>query len=108
MAANNQQTNQSDLMAEISEKALREIYMRTFQIAIKESNPWAVMTAYNGVNGFPCVENKHLVTDILRNEWNYKGLVISDWRSVKSMASLYAGVGMKCLARINICVSRIY
>ena len=95
IAANNQQTNQSGLLAEISEKALREIYMRTFEIAIKDANPWAVMTAYNGVNGYPSAENKHLVTDILRNEWNYKGLVVSDWRSVKSIASLYAGVDME-------------
>lgn len=95
IAANNQQTNQSGLLAEISEKALREIYMRTFEIAIKDANPWAVMTAYNGVNGYPSAENKHLVTDILRNEWNYKGLVVSDWGSVKSIASLYAGVDME-------------
>lgn len=95
IAANNQQTEQQGLIAEIPERALREIYMRTFEIAIKEANPWAVMTAYNGVNGFPSVENKHLVTDILRNEWNYKGFVVSDWRSVKSIASLYAGVDME-------------
>lgn len=95
IAANNQQTNQSGLLAEIAEKPLREIYMRSFEIAIKEANPWAAMTAYNGVNGYPSTENKHLVTDILRNEWGYKGLVVSDWRSVKRIASLYAGVDME-------------
>lgn len=95
IAANNQQTNQSGLLAEIAEKPLREIYMRPFEIAIKEAKPWAVMTAYNGVNGYPSAENKHLVTDILRNEWAYKGLVVSDWRSVKRTASLYAGVDME-------------
>lgn len=95
IAANNQQTNQSRLLVDVSEKALREIYMKTFEIAIKEAQPWAVMTAYNGVNGFPSAENAHLVTDILRNEWGYKGLVVSDWRSVKSIASLYAGVEME-------------
>lgn len=95
IAANNQQTNQSGLLVEVSEKTLREIYMKTFEIAIKEAQPWAVMTAYNGVNGYPSAENKHLVTDILRNEWGYRGLTVSDWRSVKSIASLYAGVEME-------------
>lgn len=95
IVANNQQTDQSGLMVNVSEKALREIYMRTFQIPVMEADPWAVMTAYNGVNGFPCAENKHLNVDILRNEWQYNGLVISDWRSVRSIASFEGGVDME-------------
>lgn len=63
----------------ISQRALREIYLLPFQIAIAESSPGALMTAYNRVNGTHASENSFLIEDILRKEWKWKGLVMSDW-----------------------------
>lgn len=63
----------------VSERAMREIYLTPFQIALKEGNPRTIMTAYNKVNGTHASENKGLIQDILRGEWGYDGLVMSDW-----------------------------
>lgn len=95
MTANNQQTNQENLNVEVSERALREIYLPAFKIPILDANPWGVMTAYNGLNGYPTCASKHLITTILKNEWNYDGFVVSDWRSVKSSASIKAGLDIE-------------
>lgn len=79
LAVNNQENRRRTIDAVIDERALREIYLRAFQIVVKQAKPWALMSAYNKVNGVYCSENKHLLKDILRNEWKYNGIVISDW-----------------------------
>ncbi|KAG6832171.1 hypothetical protein H0H92_004902 [Tricholoma furcatifolium] len=79
-----------------SERALREIYLKPFQIAIKNANPWALMSAYNRVNGVHVSESKRLLDDILRKEWGYKGLVMSDWTGVYStVESIKAGLDLE-------------
>lgn len=95
MAANNQQSNQHDINVNADERTLQEIYLNAFRIAIKKSNPWGLMTAYNGLNGDKPSESVHLFTDVLRKEWNYKGFVVSDWRAISSLKALYAGVDIE-------------
>jgi len=82
-AANSQETLRLWADSVIDERALREIYLKNFQIAVK-ANPSTVMCCYNKVNGTYGSENKYLLTDILRNEWGYKGLVVSDWGAVSN------------------------
>ncbi|GGL55061.1 glycoside hydrolase family 3 N-terminal domain-containing protein [Sporolactobacillus putidus] len=80
-AVNNKETNRKESDSRVSERALREIYLKGFEIAIKESRPRLVMSAYNLVNGIRTSENKDLLTHILRNEWGYQGVVTSDWNN---------------------------
>ena len=78
-ACNNQETNRTNNNSMVSERALREIYLPAFEKAIKWSNPRSIMTSYNLVNGIHASEHRGLIIDILRNEWGYKGLVMTDW-----------------------------
>ncbi len=95
-AANNQEFKRYTMNAEIDERTLREIYLPAFEIAIKKAKPWAVMSAYNRVNGVPCSEHTRLLTKILREEWGFDGLVMSDWGAIHNLVNaLSAGLDLE-------------
>lgn len=91
-ACNNSEIERTSMNSIVEERALREIYLRGFERAIKKSNPWTVMSSYNRLNGEQTAENKWLLTEVLREEWGYQGVVIADWHGVKNRPkSLMAG-----------------
>lgn len=95
-AVNEQETERLSVDETVSERALREIYLKPFEIAVKESNPWAVMTAYNMVNGHHADSNEFLLKKVLRGDWKWDGLVMSDWGGTNSTApSLNAGLDLE-------------
>lgn len=82
--ANNQEWNRTKVNVIVSERALQEIYLPAFKRAVKNAGLWCVMAAYNKVNGNYCSENKHLLTDILKGQWGFRGFVVSDWGATHS------------------------
>ena len=78
-AVNNQETNRKDIDVRIGQRALRELYLRAFEIAVRQASPAAVMSAYNMINGQQCMESHDLLTKILRADWKYRGFVLCDW-----------------------------
>ena len=83
-ALNNQEDFRGTVDVRISDRAMHEIYLRPFEMAVREGDAWGVMAAYNKVNGRWCSENKHLLTTVLREQWGFPGMVISDWGGVHS------------------------
>lgn len=78
-ALNNKETNRKNSDSRVSERAAREIYLKAFEMIVKEDDPWAVMSSYNMINGYRASESADLLTGILRDEWGYEGMVTTDW-----------------------------
>lgn len=94
-AANNQEVGRQYVSSEMDERTLREIYLRPFEIMVKESRPWSIMCSYNRINGVYASEHRQLLQEILRDEWGFDGIIVSDWGAVKNRAySLLASVEM--------------
>ncbi len=94
--ANDSEFERFTISSEVPERALREIYLRPFEVALREAHPWAVMSAYNRLSGTWCSENRWLLTTVLREEWGYDGLVVSDWYGTHSTAeALAAGLDVE-------------
>jgi beta-glucosidase len=95
-AANNQEYQRFSINAEVDERTLREIYYPAFETAVKRAQPWTVMCAYNKLNGEYCSEHHGLLVDLLKNEWGFKGFVVSDWGAVHDRpASLRGGLDLE-------------
>ncbi|KAI0775382.1 glycoside hydrolase family 3 protein [Irpex lacteus] len=95
-ATNDQEFERFSVSSEVSERALREIYLKPFQIAIRDGKPWSVMTAYNRINGLHASENTWLLDEVLRKEWGWEGLVMSDWTGTFSTAgAIKAGLDLE-------------
>ncbi len=95
-ACNDSEFERHTISSEVSERALREIYLVPFEAAVKEAAPWSVMTAYNRVDGTYCAEHARLLGDILRQEWGFEGFVVSDWFGAQStVASANSGLDLE-------------
>lgn len=95
-AANNQELERFEVDARVDERTLREIYLSAFERVVKEADPWTVMASYNRLNGTHASQHRGLLTDILKDEWGYEGMVVSDWTAVRATApSANAGMDLE-------------
>ncbi len=95
-AVNSQETRRMTMNEVVDERALREIYLTAFEIAVKKAQPWTVMCSYNKINGEYADVSRKLLTDILRKEWGYKGIVVSDWGAVSDkVADMTSGMNLE-------------
>ncbi len=90
-AVNNQEFQRFSISAEVDERTLREIYLPAFEKAVKQAKPWTVMCSYNKINGVYGSEHQHLLTEILKEEWGFEGLVVSDWGAVHDRVAALKG-----------------
>jgi len=94
-AVNSQETDRTSVDERVSQRAARELYLRGFEIAVRESNPWTIMASYNKVNGTFSMGNHDLLTSILRDDWGYKGIVMTDWIGIRegltTISEVHAG-----------------
>ena len=96
LCVNNKETNRRNSDSRVSERALREIYLRAFELIVKREQPWAVMSSYNLLNGTHTSENRELLTGILRDQWGYEGVVTTDWwNTAEHYLELKAGNDIK-------------
>ena len=91
LVANESETLRNYMSSELSEEALRELYLLPFEIAVKDSNPWSIMAAYNDVNGIAATEQQHVNTEVVKDEWGWDGLLMSDWFATKTSAAAALG-----------------
>ncbi len=95
-ALNNQEFERFSMSSEVGQRAIREIYFRSFESVVKEARPWTVMCSYNKINGTFASENKWLLTEILKEEWGFEGLVVSDWFATHStVAAAKSGLDLE-------------
>lgn len=107
-AVNNQETERMTMSSDVDARTLHEIYLAGFERAVKKGNPWTVMCGYNRVNGIHCSENYLLLTDILKNDWGYDGVVVSDWGAVHDrVKALAAGLDLEMPGPQPVRVQRI-
>ncbi len=102
-AANNQETDRMRVSAEVDERTLREIYFPAFERVVTTAGPWLVMCSYNKVNGEYASQHRWLLTDVLRGEWGFDGLVVSDWGAVHDrVAALCAGLDLEMPPKLGV------
>jgi beta-glucosidase len=102
-AANNQETDRARISADVDERTLREIYLPAFERVITEASPWTVMCSYNKINGTYASQSSWLLTDVLRDEWGFDGLVVSDWGAVHDrVAALAAGLDLEMPPKLGV------
>ena len=95
-AVNNQETRRFTVDAVVDERTLHEIYLAGFEIVVKRAQPWTMMCAYNSVNGDFCAENEYLLTTVLRSQWGFEGVVMSDWGAVRDrVEGIVAGLDLE-------------